>query len=497
MFVPVTSTVPVSLARFGEVDGDYRTCDGLWGDAPGSFGRDADHFFPQGNVGTITSFFTNVQVQTVTHKGAVTTSCSASPQPGTTPPPSPTPTATPNTPAPTPTTPVNTVPNASPTSVVPVVVPSSVDGVTTVTQFSTYLLTTMDGNGRMTTQTSVDAIPASLQGQSGSNSSSNTGSIVGGVIGGLAGLLALLVLAWYLRKRGVFGKSKDDDLFNDEMWSPAPHSPTEPELLAGAGAGAMMGGAMSERRTSYGLPSLGHSARGSFGGQDGGYGSHYVDVDGYGPVHGGGANEVLAVGGYGGGERVAHRQSLQSGSGHSHDGSYGSQHYAPQQQLYQPMSHGPGLLPYAYDYNDAAHREEVVEGPRSSHSDHSDTVATTGSTNGNESRPSHSLRRPAMEPVPYSNSSSSGNGGSSGPSAASTAPSSPNSFGQGKMAPPTLKRPTSSESLQAPSQFLGARIANMTPAVEHSSFDFLTSPYVPLPTLVLFCVLTWIHRRVA
>ena len=137
----------------------------------------------------------------------------------------PSPAVTPSILNPTPTTPLSTPTTTPPAQATRTTIDST--AFSTVTAFSTFLVTATNSEGQLTTSLASSAYPSLAVSNTGqSKSSPPTGAIVGGVVGGILALLFLFALLEGLRRKGYICAGKHDEGLDDAVWDPANYSPS-------------------------------------------------------------------------------------------------------------------------------------------------------------------------------------------------------------------------------------------------------------------------------
>lgn len=318
-------------------------------------------------------------------------------------------------------------------------------------------------------------------------------------MGGVAGVVLILLLVWWLRKRG-----KGEEQLSDVFWTPGPavgppvgHDEDDGEERLhenevgmmrekadgglGGGPGSQGHGSAQGRQSWYGG---GEGATGTYRDRQSSVSDGY---GGYGDAYGGLQHQEIpmATGGFSD-AGLSHRRSMQSEQSHysrnsqSHDG-FGISPPVQSQSQSQPQ---PLPLSYCPTSNDGR-AEELVERSNSLGSDRSESARTAATTGSSVGYPGPSMRSLAFTParaVELPRPPLEGQGSSStNNSGESSLFSQPSSRSSGKSTPdapkpflgrPAVRRQDSDDSLLiVPSQFLGARIVNggaVTPAEERT-----------------------------
>lgn len=394
------------------------------------------------------------------------------------------------------------------------------------------IITATNSNGQLTTATS--AIPVVLQnGAATDRGGSNAGAIAGGVVGGVAALAFIITIIWFLRKRGYFGRS-DEDQFTDDMWAPGRHPADDADPVGGAVAGAGeinpqhyegVDAEMSEQGHVRPLSTQWHPSQAYYEGQPYSGGDHQQydrEVMSSGqtyPESGGGIGRL--------GSQNSHHTNTSRGMRTSYYGNEGQNILPtaaypdsfPSESQHPPQHYSPTSPQAPLAYGQPRRNNTIGSISDYGHygSEGCQTEATTGSTTQHSSSGPNfedlpalpntyrlSLgagvgqalktkeERPDLQTLHHSTGSSSSSG-KSNPSvhtmlSKSTANTSlpPSPSGQSKEEPimfaergmemgginKMLDRRESTESLIMPSQFLGARVVNQSTPREERSFDW-------------------------
>lgn len=395
------------------------------------------------------------------------------------------------------------------------------------------IITATNQLGQLTTATS--SIPVVLQNGGGINrsSGSNAGAIAGGVVGGLVALSLLLGLVWFLRKRGYFGRS-DEDQFTDDMWAPGRHPADDADpvgVVGGAGAGGInnqyyegVGAEMSEQGHVRPLSTQWHPSHGYYEGQysDGHPQQYDREIMGSGQPY---SDPGVGVGPMGSQHsHYSNTRGMDSGTNYAHEAQnispssaypdrFPSDGQPSPQQTYSPanpapLAYGPprrnntigSISDYGHYSSDLGCQTEATTGSTTEHSptapDYQDLPPmpnthrlSLGAGMGQAFNTTTNADRPDLQIMHHSTGSSSSSSNSNPSvhtllsSANTSLPPSPSGhskeeptmfaggLGMG-MVGKMLDRRESTESLIMPSQFLGARVVNQSTPREEKSFDW-------------------------